>query len=133
MANDDLWNMCSCGREFATVEGFAAHKVSLHDAEPNPIENKVNDDKIRAEEDIAFRQYYRQLLDFARDFSADQRKKAADSGAAMSDGSYPIKNQSDANNAWKLRNNGKASSAAVVAHIRKRVKTLGLKMPGTEN
>lgn len=49
MANEDLWNTCTCGREFATVDGFAAHKVSLHDAEPDPVENKINDDKIRAE------------------------------------------------------------------------------------
>lgn len=112
------WKTCTCGRDFATEDGFEAHKVSLHDAEPDPVENKINDDKIRAE------------LDAARDFSAGERKKAASAGAAMADGSYPIKNQADANNAWKLRNNGKKSEAAVVAHIRKRVKALGLKMPG---
>lgn len=49
---DDLWSKCTCGREFATKDGFAAHKVSLHDAEPDPAENKVNDDEIRREEGL---------------------------------------------------------------------------------
>jgi hypothetical protein len=113
-----VFTTCTCGRQFATKDGFEAHKISLHDAEPDPVQNKINDDKIRAE------------LDAARSFSAAERKKAASSGAAMADGSYPINSQADANNAWKLRNNGKASPEAVVAHIRKRVKALGLKMPG---
>lgn len=69
-----------------------------------------------------------------RDFSAKQRKSAKKSGAAMSDGSYPIYNQEDANNAWKLRGKSKNhSESSVVAHIRKRVKALGLKMPGSDS
>jgi hypothetical protein len=109
MANDDLWNTCTCGREFATVDGFAAHKVSLHDAEPDPVENKINDDKIRAELD-----------------------EAAAKNGTMANGSYPINNQTQANSAWKLRNHSKDySEAAVVAHIRRRVKALGLTMPSS--
>ena len=48
----------------------------------------------------------------------------------MAGGKYPIYSQEDADNAWDLRNNGKADPASVVTHIRKRVKALGLKMPG---
>jgi hypothetical protein len=69
-----------------------------------------------------------------RDFNAKQRKAAKKSGAAMDDGSYPIYNQEDADNAWELRGRSKNhSEAAVVAHIRSRVKTLGLKMPGSDS
>lgn len=47
---------------------------------------------------------------------------------------YPISNQSDANDAWKLRNNGKGvSEAQVVAHIRRACKALGLKFPGADD
>jgi len=34
---------CTCGRLFATEDGFHAHFVSLHDAEPDPVENAKND------------------------------------------------------------------------------------------
>lgn len=44
-----VFTTCSCGRDFATKYGYEAHKISLHDAEPDPVENKKNDDKIRAE------------------------------------------------------------------------------------
>lgn len=59
-----------------------------------------------------------------RDFSADQRKAAASSGAAMSDGSYPIENVSDLHNA--IQAIGRATNpAAVKAHIKTRAKALG--------
>lgn len=44
---------------------------------------------------------------------------------------YPISDQKSANSAWKLRSHGKGvSEAAVVAHIRRACKALGLKFPG---
>lgn len=56
---------------------------------------------------------------------------AAAEPITMSDGKYPIASQSDANDAWKLRNNSKNhSEAEVVAHIRRACKKLGLKFPG---
>jgi hypothetical protein len=65
-----------------------------------------------------------------RDFSQKERDEAADSGAALSDGSYPIKSQEDLNNAVRLRGKSKShSKAAVEAHIRRRAKALGLKVP----
>lgn len=44
-----VFDTCTCGRQFATADGYTAHKISLHDAEPDPAENKINDDEIRAE------------------------------------------------------------------------------------
>ena len=67
--------------------------------------------------------------EYARTFTAEQRRKHAKSGAALPDGSYPILNQEDANNAAILAGKGKAAKSTVHAHIRKRVKALGLKMP----
>jgi hypothetical protein len=58
-----------------------------------------------------------------RDFSAEQRKKAADSGAAMSDGSYPIMSAGDVANAVKDCNRT-GSSPSVKAHIMRRAKAM---------
>lgn len=61
-----------------------------------------------------------------RDFSDAQRKAAAKSGAAMSDGSYPIENSKDLHNAISLAGMSSHSKSAVKAHIKARAKALGL-------
>ena len=59
-----------------------------------------------------------------RTFTADQRRAAAKSGAAMKDGSYPILNRSDLANA--IRAIGRAKNpAAAKAHIISRARALG--------
>ena len=68
-----------------------------------------------------------------KDYTQAERDKAAKEGAALSDGSFPIYSQADAENAWRLRNNGDHAEASVVAHIKKRVKALGLKMPSDDD
>lgn len=70
-------------------------------------------------------------IEEARSFSAEQRRSAAKSGAALSDGSYPIYTQKDADNAAKLVGHGNAADSTIIAHIRKRVKALGLTMPAS--
>jgi hypothetical protein len=60
-----------------------------------------------------------------RDFSADQRRDAADSGAAMPDGSFPIKTGEDLGNAVHLAGHAK-DPAAARAHIRRRASALGM-------
>lgn len=64
--------------------------------------------------------------------TAASRKSAEKSGDTMEGGKYPIRNQSEANKAWDLRNSGKADEASVVAHIRAQVKKHGLTMPGSK-
>jgi HK97 family phage prohead protease len=59
-----------------------------------------------------------------RTFTADQRKNAAASGAAMPDGSFPIHTTDDLKNAIKLAGNAK-DPAAARAHIKKRARALG--------
>jgi hypothetical protein len=64
------------------------------------------------------------LLEFSRDFNAVERKKAAGSGEALPDGSFPIKSKGDLKNAIKLA--GKAKDpAAAKRHIKKRARALG--------
>lgn len=61
-----------------------------------------------------------------RKFSDQQRRSAADDGAAMPDGSYPIKTPEDLKNA--IQAYGRAApgdQAAVMAHIMKRARALG--------
>lgn len=63
-----------------------------------------------------------------REFNAEQRRRAAASGAALPDGSFPIANQSDLDNAVRLAGHAKDKSAAR-KHIISRAKSLGLKLP----
>lgn len=60
-----------------------------------------------------------------REFSAEERSAAADSGAAMPDGSFPIKSKQDLHNAMQAIGRAK-NPGEVKAHIRARAKALGL-------
>lgn len=60
------------------------------------------------------------------DLSAAGRKKAAAEGAAMSDGSYPIKTKADLRKAIRAVGRGNADHTAIRKHIIKRAKALGL-------
>lgn len=68
-------------------------------------------------------------VEHAKDFSADQRKQAAKEGASLPDGSFPIYNQKDANDAADDIGRTNHPKATVIAHIKQRVKQLGLKAP----
>ena len=59
-----------------------------------------------------------------RDFSDKERTKLAGTGAAMSDGSYPITSEQDLKNAIQAIGRAK-NPAAVKAHIKSRAKSLG--------
>lgn len=60
-----------------------------------------------------------------REFSAAARRSDARSGAAMPDGSFPIKDEEDLRNAMRLAGHAKNPTAAR-AHIKSRAKALGL-------
>jgi hypothetical protein len=65
-------------------------------------------------------------IDQLRDYSAEERRKMAKDGRALPDGSFPIDNCADAEDA--IRAQGRASygkRARVRTHIRKRVRALG--------
>ena len=59
------------------------------------------------------------------DFTVAQRDKDAKSGAAMGDGSYPIKSKQDLKNAIRLSGMSDHSDSAVRAHIKARAKAIG--------
>jgi HK97 family phage prohead protease len=63
-------------------------------------------------------------LELRRDFSDAERKKLAESGAALPDGSYPIVTVGDLHNAIQAVGRAKDAGAAK-AHIIKRAKALG--------
>lgn len=64
--------------------------------------------------------------ELARSFSAKERKKLAQQGKAMSDGSFPIVTKQDLKNAIQaLGRADESKRAAVKAHIKKRAKALG--------
>lgn len=67
-----------------------------------------------------------------REFNAAQRRKDAKSGVAMKDGSFPIANGEDLENAIRLAGKAKDPDAAR-AHIKRRAAALGLssKIPDT--
>jgi hypothetical protein len=71
------------------------------------------------------------VLLLKRDFSSDERQAAANSGAALPDGSFPIKNGEDLKNAIHLVGNAK-DPAKAKAHIKARAASLGLsgQLPG---
>jgi hypothetical protein len=60
-----------------------------------------------------------------KDYTAEQRRQMAKDGRALPDGSYPIDNCTDAENAIHAQGRTGGSQGRVVAHIRKRVAALG--------
>lgn len=60
-----------------------------------------------------------------RTFTAEQRRHAASSGAAMPGGRYPIENVEDLHNAIHAIGRGSGSHAAIRAHIISRARALG--------
>jgi hypothetical protein len=82
------------------------------------------------EEDIAFlRERAAELsieVDAFADISAEARKKLAEKGQALPDGSYPIRNEDDLKNAIKAYGRSNPEDRAKVrTHIRKRARALG--------
>ena len=65
------------------------------------------------------------MSDDARDFTTKQRKAAASAGAALPDGSFPIKTRQDLKNAIQSLGRAKDSGKAK-RHIIKRARALGL-------
>jgi hypothetical protein len=63
-------------------------------------------------------------VDF-KTYSEEQRRAMAKNGQALPDGSYPIADCADAENAIRAQARGNASQRRVVSHIRKRVSALG--------
>ncbi len=69
------------------------------------------------------------LEENAAKWNAQKRRDAAKRGDALPDGSFPIVDQEDIENAAGLVGNSNHPKATVVAHIKKQAKKHGLKLP----
>lgn len=94
---------------------FGHNEVALFTSTPSKDDNMLDD----------IREKLSSLLDMFREFDTEDRKKAAKSGAAMPDGSYPIENDGDLQNAIHAIGRGSAPHDEIKAHIIKRAKALG--------
>lgn len=66
---------------------------------------------------------------YKRTFTADERRHAASEGHALPDGSYPIENKGDLDNAAHLARSGHGQVAEAKALIRRRASELGVGNP----
>ena len=118
----------------ATRADALKHMRALYANVPDARAMLELDGEIEAEERAANAHLMRDLVsgtstELGRTFTAAERKKAASSGASLPDGSYPIYNCQDVNNAVQAIGRGNASATAVRAHITKRAKSLGCPLP----
>lgn len=107
-------------------------KVDVPSAGKSPQKGKGgarNELKYRNRVNKAMRKAYTidAKLDIFRktDYSTDERKKMAEGGLAMPDGSFPIKNEADLHNAVRLVHLGSDPNAAM-SHIITRAKMMGM-------
>jgi len=63
-----------------------------------------------------------------REFTSEQRQEAADKGTALKDGSFPIENKEDLENARQALGRAKDRGKAI-SHIKSRAKALGVDLP----
>lgn len=71
--------------------------------------------------------------DLVKDYNTAERKQMASSGAAMADGSYPIKTKADLRKAIRAVGRGNADHNAIRKHIITRAKALGLESMVPDN
>ena len=71
--------------------------------------------------------------DLAKGYNTAERKRMADTGAAMSDGSFPIKTKADLRKAIRAVGRGGADHDAIREHIAKRAAALGLEAMVPDN
>lgn len=124
--DDDERAECESCMDRWSAEGTGAFQVvdlsSLSEAEMDAY------DKMSLEEQEAYIAEHDLLLASAsvfRDYSPEQRRKLAEQGKALPDGSYPIVDEEDLKNA--IQAIGRASDReATIAHIKKRARDLNL-------
>lgn len=100
-----------------------AMKPQMADAEDENDDDETDENGDGSEDYDELAKSYEQIL--KREFTAEQRKKLADSGAALPNGSYPIENVADLKNAIHAVGRGSAPHAQIRAHIEARAKALG--------
>lgn len=103
------------------LKNIKVHEISLVDSPANQSAKVILAKRADEEPDIWW-----DIEEFEkREFSAEERRRDAKSGAAQSDGSFPIENASDLHNAMRAIGRSK-NPEKTKAHIRARAKALGL-------
>lgn len=120
------------GQTCTNCQGSGSISVPLdvpRNADANPDEEDPEEARERREE-LGEEEELEPLEEDAedREFSAKERKSAAESGAAMKGGGFPIKNKKDLKNAMQALGRAKNRSATI-AHIKKRARALGVELP----
>lgn len=116
--NDPAGYAQSIADDYRSVGDMANEGDAYHNSDHTGRNDKSEDGSMFTPKDLA-------NVVTKRDFSAAQRDAAASSGAAMSDGSFPIKNGGDLRNAIRLAGNASDPEAAR-KHIKRRATALGL-------
>jgi ATP-dependent protease ClpP protease subunit len=117
------------GDDDSSAEGDTDHDYVLPDGKPGP--KALTAGEVRA----IIREELRAALRNADKYDTDDRKRMAGNGQAMDDGSYPIADEEDLDNAIHAVGRGGADHDAIRAHIIKRAAALGLspKIPDNWN
>ena len=121
---------CDCGGGTCCADGTCdcgagcAHLAQKAMNGDPPMDDDEDDDPEEEDEAVAPKRKRKGAAQKA-EFSDDERKKLAKSGAAMPDGSFPIRNAADLHNAMQAIGRAK-DPAKAKAHIRARARALGL-------
>ena len=112
--------------------GHESHEAGMgqEDGHLNPMVGETvsysdNSTKLYNRADALLVDKYPEARFYAKDYSQAERDEMAKSGEAMSDGSYPIKNCTDAHNARQAFGRETGSKSKLASHIRSREKALG--------
>jgi ATP-dependent Clp endopeptidase proteolytic subunit ClpP len=110
------------------VDAGLADKLAERPADPGALE-------VAAQFDLSIFAKVPDWLRNAEKYSADDRKQMAAKGHAMPDGSYPIADSDDLDNAIRAVGRGGADHDTIRRHIIKRAAALGLssRIPGNWN
>jgi HK97 family phage prohead protease len=119
-------NLCPVYAPWAVVDDDEQQLVACHVSQAS-AEQSINQ-MVDTVADLASSEPYEDRV-----YNAADRKKMAASGAAMPDGSYPIANGTDLQNAIHAVGRGSGSHDAIRRHIIKRAKALGLTSMIPEN
>jgi hypothetical protein len=121
------WFDSSAFRQWADVRYRKTIRRGATGREEGTFEEEVDDLDEEQTSDSDYRRPFHDAV-YDREFTSKQRKSAAESGAAMAGGGFPINSKADLANARQALGRAK-NRAATIAHIKKRAKALGVKLP----
>ena len=119
-SHEGVYDPDNDGDDDSTAEGDTDHDYVMPDGSPGP--KALTAGEVRA----IVREELRAALRNADKYDTEDRKAMAEKGHAMPDGSYPVADAEDLDNAIHAVGRGGADHDSIRAHIIKRAKALGL-------